>query len=398
MKHLRHLALCLLLVLTMATSAFAAEVPENLVVENLNGQQRIVKTYVLSPETDPDTLKESPFDYDGFTYTWAYTTKEEQPFLDTKTVTETVTVETSDDDLSDILAALAPSIPYDDGEYTGVLTLDHTTLVTEAADYTTQYGKVTETKVIGNLDRNDMSYVPATTVKNGRTLTLASVDWQVTATALVGEALVPSQYQAVATYSASTSWQAATGYVTTAEYRGEVTSEGIESITYTVIYAGTEIVPEEPEPLPVDGDSDGNGVPDAGENHSAGFAGSPLIPIGILMLLLLLAGQRVLLILRRKNDYIYVPGDKPRDYKLIAKFRADLKYPSINLCEADPYPTGTVAIEIKRSLAKDLEGREFQIDCRSGVHSYIVLQGDSDDWHEFDVDTLQPIVQGGTHA
>ena len=60
MKHLRHLALCLLLVLTMATSAFAAEVPENLVVENLNGQQRIVKTYVLSPETDPDTLKESP--------------------------------------------------------------------------------------------------------------------------------------------------------------------------------------------------------------------------------------------------------------------------------------------------------------------------------------------------
>ena len=41
MKHLRHLALCLLLVLTMATSAFAAEVPENLVVENLNGQQRI---------------------------------------------------------------------------------------------------------------------------------------------------------------------------------------------------------------------------------------------------------------------------------------------------------------------------------------------------------------------
>ena len=62
------------------------------------------------------------------------------------------------------------------------------------------------------------------------------------------------------------------------------------------------------------------------------------------------------------------------------------------------YPTGTVAIEIKRSLAKDLEGREFQIDCRSGVHSYIVLQGDSDDWHEFDVDTLQPIVQGGTHA
>ena len=107
MKHIRHLALCLLLALSLMTSAFAAEVPEELVVENLNGQQRLVKTYVLSPDVDPDTLKEPPFDYDGFTYTWAYTTKEEQPYLDAKTVTETVTVETSSDDLTDVLAALA---------------------------------------------------------------------------------------------------------------------------------------------------------------------------------------------------------------------------------------------------------------------------------------------------
>ena len=38
MKHIRHLALCLLLALSLMTSAFAAEVPEELVVENLNGQ------------------------------------------------------------------------------------------------------------------------------------------------------------------------------------------------------------------------------------------------------------------------------------------------------------------------------------------------------------------------
>ena len=44
-----------------------------------------------------------------------------------------------------------------------------------------------------------MSYVPATTIKNGRTLSLANVEWQVTGTDLVGEALMPSQYQAVAT-------------------------------------------------------------------------------------------------------------------------------------------------------------------------------------------------------
>lgn len=389
MKHIRHPALCLLLVLSLMTSAFAAEVPDHLVVENLNGQQRMVKTYVLSPEVDPDTLKEPSFDYDGFTYTWAYTTKENQPYLDTKTVTETVTVETSDDDLSDILAALAPSIPYDDGEYTGVLTLDHTTLTTVAAGYTTRYGSVTETKVIGNLDRNDMSYVPATTVKNGRTLTLASVDWQVTGTALVGEALVPSQYQAVATYSASTSWQAATGYVTTAEYRGEVTSEGIESITYTVVYTGTEIVPE---PLPTDADKDGNGIPDADEEPSAGLATSPLLAIGGLMLLGLAAGAGILLFTRRKNVYVYIPGDRPRDYKLVAKFRAEVKYPSIDLREVEPYPTGTVAVEVKRSLAKELVGQDFTVQCQDGNYVYTVLREDGDDWHEFNADTLTTIT------
>ena len=39
----------------------------------------------------------------------------------------------------------------------------------------------------------------------------ANVEWQVTGTDLVGEALMPSQYQAVATYSAKASYQAATG-------------------------------------------------------------------------------------------------------------------------------------------------------------------------------------------
>ena len=71
MKHLRHLALSVLLVLALSVTAMAAEVPVGLKVENLNGQQRIVKTYELPPGTDPETLKEPSFDYDGFNYTWA---------------------------------------------------------------------------------------------------------------------------------------------------------------------------------------------------------------------------------------------------------------------------------------------------------------------------------------
>ena len=240
MKHLKALVLALALSFAMTTSALASEVPDHLVVENLNGQQRIVKTYVLPPEKDPETLKEPSFDYDGFTYTWAFTTKDEHAFLESKSVTDTVTVETASNNLDKILAELAPSIPYDDGEYSGELALDHTTLSTVAAGYTTKYGTVTATKTIGPVDRNDMSYVPATTVKNGVTLNLSGVDWQIVGTDLVGDTLAPASYQAVATYSGKSYYKAATGYVTTADYVGEISRDGVESVTYKVMYLGTE--------------------------------------------------------------------------------------------------------------------------------------------------------------
>ena len=43
MKSLSKLALCLLLAMSLTVSAFAAQVPDSLVAENLNGQQRLVK-------------------------------------------------------------------------------------------------------------------------------------------------------------------------------------------------------------------------------------------------------------------------------------------------------------------------------------------------------------------
>lgn len=371
MKHLRHLALSLLLALSLVTTVSAAEVPESLVVENLNGQQRIVKTYVLSPETDPEVLKEPSFEYDGFTYTWAYTTKSEKEFLETKTAVETVTVETSKKDLSEIMAALAPTMAYDDGEFTGELALDHTTLTTEAAGYTTKSGKVTATKTIGPLDRNDMSYVPATTVKNGRTLSLSNVEWQVIGTDLVGDTLAPSSYQAVATYSASTSSQVATGYVTTAEYKGTVTASGVESITYTVVYVGTAIKPEVPE---------GGGLGGVFSSGAAAVAGTVLL----ILLLTALVGAGVYFFLHRKNVYVYVPGDRPRDYRLVAKFRVEPQQPEVDITGLDPYPESSVAVEIKRPLAKKLIGQTFTVRHRSGNHAYTVLQDRPGDWHEFD--------------
>ena len=371
LKYIKHLALCIVLTLALTVSAFASPVPDNLVVENLNGQQRMVKTYVLPPSADPETLKEPAFDYDGFSYAWAYTTKEEHTFLETRAVTETVTVETAKKDLNTVLEQLAPTIPYDDGEFVGELALDHTTLSTVAAGYASKSGRVTATKTIGPLDRNDMSYIPATTVKDGRTLTLANVEWQVIGTDMVGDVLAPCSYQAVATYSASTSYQVATGYVTTAEYKGEAVSQGVDSITYTVVYVGTEIVPEEPEPA---------------EPAAPSFALPMAVIGGVLLAALLaaLAGGGVYLFLHRKNVYVYVPGDQPRDYKLAAKFRVEVGNPEVDIRDLNPYPDSTIAVEIKRPLAKKLVGQTFTVRHRANDYTYTVLRDRPADWHEFD--------------
>ena len=237
---MKRVLLCVLLTLSMSVSAFALEVPTDTVVQNLNGSQQAIKTFTIPANQDPKSLIEEPFELEGYLYTFADIVKEENMVDESKSHTETITLETDTDDLAKILDQLKPTIEYDDGVFCGTLALDHTSIHTEASGYATKSYTVSETKTIGQLDRNDMSYVPPTTVKNGRTLSLANVEWQVTGTDLVGETLMPSSYQVVATYSAKASYQAATGYVTTAEYTGDVTHEGVESVTYVLTYLGTK--------------------------------------------------------------------------------------------------------------------------------------------------------------
>ena len=45
----------------------AMEVPTDFVVQNLNGVQQCIKTFTTTPDVDPATLMEAPFDYEGYT-------------------------------------------------------------------------------------------------------------------------------------------------------------------------------------------------------------------------------------------------------------------------------------------------------------------------------------------
>lgn len=343
---MRRLAVFLSLLCLLSLPVSAAYIPESSVTENRDGRQLIIKTYQLSPEDDPSELVDEPFDLEGYHYEHLETVKEDQTFHDSKAHTETVTVTTSSDSLSAILEQLAPTMEYSKDGYSGVLTLDHTTLQTEAAGYTTKYYTITDTKQFTGLPRNDPSYVPTTTVKDGKTLSLSNISWAVTGTGLADDTLVPTSYTATATYQATGSRSAATGYITTATYTGEITSEGIGSVQYTVTYLGTQL--------------------------KSGFS------IGLPLLALLTAGLALLaailafLYLRRPNAAIYAMNAKGVAYKKLGRQHIAVRNPKLDFTKLKEYPAGDSSVELKNKLARKLAGRIISIRLYDGVRTHLV--------------------------
>lgn len=338
----------------LTLSMAAAYVPDDVVCENRNGRQLIVKTFSLLPGDDPETLREEPFEQEGFFYTFADMTKEEHPFETRKLQTQTITVNTGSKDLTVVLSALAADIPYDDGAYKGTLNLDHTTIQTVAAGYTTKSYTTTETKQIRGLDRNDPGYVPQTTVKNGQTLTLAGVEWSVEGTSPADGVLVPSSFMATATYTGKASSKVATGYVTTAQYTGEVVSGGIENVTYTVTYLG-EAIPAPPiQWLPI-----------------LLIAGGAALVSGIALLLFLL--------LRRNAKIYVVPVDGP-EYILAGKQRVSRRKPVIDLRDVQPYPQREAMIAIRHRTARRLFGRLLTVRLPGFSRTHLIEQNEVGDY------------------
>lgn len=350
---------------TLILSASAAPVPEGVITENRDGQQLIIKTYTLSPEENPAGLIQPPFDLDGFHYEHMETTKEDQHFRDSKQHTEVVTLETSTKNLSDILAKLPATREYAQDGYSGVLILDHATLKTEAAGYASQQYTISDTRQYTDLDRNDPSYVPATVVKNGTTLTLADISWSTTGTGLYGDTLFPTSYTATATYTATGSRKVATGYMTTASYTGEITAEGVRSIRYTVTYLGTAIPEPDPEPEP-----------------------KPSIvrwiALGVGLAALAGTGTAVFL-LRRPNAVIYAMNAKGVAYKRLGAQRIMARKPRLDFTKLREYPAAEAGVELKKKAAQKLAGRIVTIQLYDGIRTHLVEWDDGMDSYWFAV-------------
>lgn len=112
-----------------------------------------------------------------------------------------------------------------------------------------------------------------------------------------------------------------------------------------------------------------------------------------ILLVLLLGGLAFWLLKNRKNVCVYIPGDRPNDYKLTEKFRVAPENPEIDITGADLGGSGLVAVEVKKSLAKKLRGQVFTVHHPFGTHQYSITQDRRDDWHEFALKEEEPLCE-----
>jgi LPXTG-site transpeptidase (sortase) family protein len=206
-----------------------------------NGRQ-IVKTYILAPGQDPADIPRGNFERDGWRYALTDITKNRVAGRDAKAHTETVTVDTDTNDLNAVIARLSPTLEYqsEDG-FAGTLALNLASVKCEAAGYKSSGCTVSATREYPHLSNADTSLIPKTITENGRTLALEDVTWETQSTVNVDYEDIPESYRAVAQYTAKASKTVVTGYVTTADYIGEISRTTAGDTVYAAHFDGKEL-------------------------------------------------------------------------------------------------------------------------------------------------------------
>ena len=123
--------------------------------------------------------------------------------------------------------------------YTGTLQLDHTTVKVTVDGYATKTQALSASRSYPNLSEADVSLIPKSIEENGKTLTLADVQWDSTEQT-DGVGGIITRYTATASYTGTSSSRYATGYTVTADYTGEVAKPDCDVVTYTAIFGSTQ--------------------------------------------------------------------------------------------------------------------------------------------------------------
>ena len=331
-----------------------------------DGTRQIIKTYILTKDQSPADIPRDSFERDGWHYTLTDMTEKRTNGADKRNHTETVVINTDSKDLNVILKELSQTLDYkSDDNYCGLLALDITSIKCDIAGYKNSSYTITATREYPNLSNNDLSFIPKSITDNGQTLQLDDVTWEIQSYITVDYDKIPEIYRAVAKYTATATKSLVTGYVTTAEYSGEITKNVKGDTIYAAYFWGNEINPipsttettELPEPTNTSETSESTEPIDIlpKENtHKQGVNGFSLVPILISFAVVVALAGAALFFLNRRNVKIY----RDNFSVLVAKDKIHAKNPVIDL---SPLEGKHFGIEIEKFTAKTLNGKSVEI-------------------------------------
>ena len=200
------------------------------------------KTYLVQ-EDEKDTFIET-LDKDievfGEKYTFDSYTSEGGTTTDTIDISTTKKITSDTNNLNSIINQLGRTIHYEKDGYIGEYQLN-----TENIQIKTNYNGfredlIEETINYTGLERNDLDFIPKQTEKDGLTLDLLNVEWEVETTKMIGEYEVADLYTAKCYYAGKQRVNYPNTYSVTAEYTGTATKEILTPYTYTVKYNKVE--------------------------------------------------------------------------------------------------------------------------------------------------------------
>lgn len=342
---MKKLAITLLMIITMALPVYAFPAAST-VIEIRDSRQYLVKTFEITSEDDSSELIESPIELDGFTYTYMDMKEEVIPHDETLEHTETIELETEGNDISEILSLLVPEMDYsNENGFSGKLHLDHGSVSTEIAGYTSNTVYLSDSRTVVGLEHNDTSGIAKTVVKSGITLSLKDVEWRVQESDAVDYSSIPSRYTATAHYSGSYTQKVPTGYITKAIYKGEIVKKGISDITCTLTYLGEEIPLPEPTPAP----------PEPEEPKTI----SPIKNLAIPLLILTIAATAGLFLwVYSRNVVIYKKEEE--GHTLLAHRHLSNKNLVVDISKLTLYEGDELAVLVKERIAKKIFGRQIR--------------------------------------
>lgn len=242
----RTLAICSFCTLLTVTKCFAVTDP-NIILSN--DGSFLTKTYQVLEKDSINFIDnlEKELEVDGVKYNFTNYTSEGGNTTDTIQINTSKTITSKTNNIQSIIEQLGEVINYNEDGYVGEYVLD-----TQNINVKTNYNGFREDlieKTINytNLERNDLDFIPKQTIKNGFTLDLLNVEWEVENTQMIGNYEVANTYTAKCYYAGKQRINYPNTYTVTANYLGTATKTKENPITYNVKYKKVELPIQEVE-------------------------------------------------------------------------------------------------------------------------------------------------------